>query len=371
MKQVAVVALVACTAAALFVFQYKDQTTVELLDRKLTPQEAKFVKHSISTPDVDLHRAKQFKSEESMNDMNAFYDRMAKTLKVLNHEEKKPMLRAKGSTTAVRKDINSYFNKMQVESRKQTSSNLKAHEGDDKKALNEIQSYFDDLNAQQAKQNKLDEARLRAEKTFHSKHGTAIQALKDINSYFDKLQSQTKKEDLRHKQALAKKRSDPYSFVVPSAAKNPHHGEAVHVHKHDEEGIQESTVASRNDINSYFDNLNKQEAKKNLRDQQELSKYKRQAVPRTHLSAARSQQDLNSYFDTLRSTVAAKDEADRKRLRKDQDPANLQEGVNYASRQAKEARKVAMLKAEAAKKLQAKKAAQQKPHRAVGAVSGV
>ena len=29
--------------------------------------------------------------------------------------------RAKGSTTAVRKDINSYFNKMQVESRKQTS----------------------------------------------------------------------------------------------------------------------------------------------------------------------------------------------------------------------------------------------------------
>ena len=76
------------------------------------------------------------------------------------------------------------------------------------------------------------------------------------------------------------------SFVVPSAAKNPHHGEAVHVHKHDEEGIQESTVASRNDINSYFDNLNKQEAKKNLRDQQELSKYKRQAVPRTHLRSS-------------------------------------------------------------------------------------
>eukprot|EP00960_Hanusia_phi_P035761 751923-Hanusia_phi.AAC.4 len=209
--KLAVVALFACTAAgraescgvqrvlmccsALFIVQYKDQGSVELADHKLTPEEAKFVKHvlqwnelsqrlrvclqSISTPDVDLHRAKQFKSEDSMNDMNAFYDRMAKTLKVLNNDEKKPVKRVQGSTTAVRKDINSYFNKMQVQSRKQTSSNLKAHEGDDKKALNEIQSYFDDLNAvgggggdvtaRQAKQNELDEARLRAEKTFHSK----------------------------------------------------------------------------------------------------------------------------------------------------------------------------------------------------------
>eukprot|EP00960_Hanusia_phi_P035760 751923-Hanusia_phi.AAC.3 len=116
-----------------------------------------------------------------------------------------------------------------------------------------------------------------------SQHGTAIQALKDINGYFDALQAKTKEADLRHKQALAKKRSNPYSFIVPSAAKNAHHGEAVHVHKHDEEGIQESSVASRKDINSYFDNLNKKEAQKNLRDKQQLSQYKHEAVPRTRL----------------------------------------------------------------------------------------
>lgn len=104
----------------------------------------------------------------------------------------------------------------------------------------------------------------------------------------------------------------------------------MHVHKHDEEGIQESTAEARGDINSYFDDLDRKERIKDEQDRADLDKHREFAAPSKKLSTADSNHDLDSYFHSLKKTHGDTDAADRARLRKDNAKVNWHEGVNLA-----------------------------------------
>merc|ERR1712070_472488 len=91
----------------------------------------------------------------------------------------------------------------------------------------------------------------------------------EMNAYFDQLQAQTKQADIKWEKKHPAKGADPYSFITPTAVKNG--GEAVRVHKHDEEGIQMSTKKANDDLNNYFDDLDKKEAKVNKHDENALA----------------------------------------------------------------------------------------------------
>jgi len=232
--------------------------------------------------------------------------------------------------------------------------------------------YFKQLQAKQEKQNKADEARLRAEATFHSKHGTALAASADINAYFDHLQAKTKQEDIQREKKHPAKHGNPYSFVTPTAAKNG--GEAVRVHKHDEEGIQMSTKKANDDLSSYFDNLDKSEAKVNKHDTLALADNHKFEKEERKPNTVQSKKEIKHIFTAMHKKVLSQDERDVARLRKDKYPANLQEGVNYATDAAAKARAAAAKQAAAAKLAhkQALKAKQAAAHKLQGsAVSGI
>jgi len=226
---------------------------------------------------------------------------------------------------------------------------LKKHQGTGAAARAESNLYFKQLQAKQEKQNQADEARLRAESTFHSKHGTALAAAADINSYFDELQAKTQQADIKRAKKHPTKGSNPYGFVTPAAAKNG--GEAVHVHKHDEEGIEMSTVASSNDLNSYFDTLDMKEAKVNHHDTNALSDNHKFENKEKKPSTVEAQKEVTTYFHTMHKAVLTQDHRDRARLRKDKYSANLQQGTNYATALAAKARVAAAKKAASAKLL--------------------
>lgn len=344
------------------------------LHHKLTKQEKEFVLQATSTPDVDLHKAAKLKSEKAAADMDKYYSKQKLLLKKKDEVTKQHLrtMHKRASTAAAQDELDRYFDKMKSVVRKEHVVELKKHRGTGAAARAESNLYFKQLQAKQAKENQADEARLRAEKTFHSKHGTALAAAADLNAYFDQLQAKTKSEDIKREKLHPAKSADPYSFVTPTAAKNG--GEAVKVHKHDEEGIQMSTKKANDDLSSYFDDLDKKEAKVNQHDVNALADNHKFAHHEKKPSTAEAKKDIKTYFHSMHKKVLDQDQRDRARLRKDKDPVNLQEGTNYATAAAAKAR-AAVKKAAAARKLALKqklKAKQAQAHKLEGsAVSGI
>ena len=309
--RIALLSSVASCAVLLFARREPVVETIELKERaiglhhKLTPQERAFVEHSTSTPDLDLHKAAKLQSEKAAADMDRYYKKQQAVLENKDKVARQHLetMHKKASTKAAQKDIDSYFDSMTKVVKKEHVVELKKHKGTGAAARAEANLYFKQLQAKQEKQNKEDEARLRAESTFHSKHGTAVAAQADLNAWFDTLQAKTKQEDIKRAKLHPTKSANPYSFVTPTAAKQG--GEAVHVHVHDEEGIQMSTKAADNDLNSYFDNLDKKQAAVNQHDVNALSdnhRFEHQAKKR---STKQSNEDVKDYFHKLHSQVKA------------------------------------------------------------------
>jgi len=344
------------------------------LHHRLTAEEKEFVAQATSTPDVDLHKAAKLQSEKAARQMDKYFSKQKLALKKKDEVAKKHLavMYKKATTKAAQKDLDTYFDTMKKAVKMEHSVELSKHKGTGAAARAESNLYFKQLQAKQAKQNKADEARLRAESTFHSKHGTALAAAADINSYFDKLQETTKQEDIKREKMHPAKESNPYSFITPTAAKNG--GEAVRVHKHDEEGIQMSTKKANNDLDSYFDNLDKSEQKVNKHDTLALADNHKFDKKDQKPSTVQSKKDIKEYFKTMHHKTLTQDQRDVARLRKDSYPANLQQGVNYATAAAAKARAAAAKKL-AADKLahkQALKAKQAVAHKLQGsAVSGI
>jgi len=353
-QQLAGVAMLAaiCAAGCVLLTGREPQRT-ELraigLHHKLTKEEKAFVAHATSTPTADLHSSAKLQSENAAADMNKYYSKEKLALKKKDEIAKQHLtvMHKKASTKASQKDLDTYFDSMKSAVKKEHVVELKKHQGTGAAARAESNLYFKQLQAKQEKQNQADEARLRAESTFHSKHGTALAAAADINSYFDELQAKTQQADIKRAKKHPTKGSNPYAFVTPAAAKNG--GEAVHVHKHDEEGIEMSTDASSNDLNSYFDNLDKKEAKVNHHDTNALSDNHKFEKKEKKASTVEAQKEVTSYFHTMHKAVLTQDHRDRARLRKDKYPANLQQGTNYATALAAKARLAAAKKAASAK----------------------
>mmetsp|Transcript_48550 Transcript_48550/g.75811 ORF Transcript_48550/g.75811 Transcript_48550/m.75811 type:complete len:384 (+) Transcript_48550:41-1192(+) len=350
--QIAAVCAVACLACVFVISAGSSSDAVELEGRQLTAEEKRFVETSTSTPNRDLaSTAKKVGSDGGMHDMDSFYDHMQKQIKKVNkaHTGRKNTLPKYTATTAKTR-INGYFDKLAKQVKVEHKQLAKKESGTGAAARKEMDSYFASIDNQQKEQVKKDQARLRAEAKWHSKHGSAVQAMSDINSYFDKLQTQTHQQTLAHLKKEHKKAS--YDFVTPEAAKHKG-GEAVHVHKHDEEGIQESDKESRDDINSYFDNLDKKQSDVNEKDKKHLAKAETYGSDHTKLTTSGSQDDLDSYFNKMHTVYAHKDAADRAALRKDNNPVNFKDGVNVAQHPKHPsplASKKAALKAHAASK---------------------
>jgi len=306
-------------------------SSVELFaPRTLTASEKEFVAKAMVTPNVDMHKAKKFGSDDGMHDMDSFYDHLAKQVKVTNaraHQDLKK-LKTAATTGAVRKKINGYFDHMQVTAKKEHELVLHKEAGNGKASRAKMNLYFKHLDEAQAKRNEADAAKLRAEQKFHSKHGTAIAAMHDINSYFDQLSATEKQKDAEWKKKHQGKPLKPYNFLKPTTNKG---GEAVHVHKHDEEGIQESSVQARSDINDYFDSLDRTQRIRNEKDRAGLSQHGEYAAKTAHLNTKAADKDIDSYFHTLKKTYSGMDSQDRARLRKDNNPVNFHEGVNLAT----------------------------------------
>lgn len=379
-RQVALVATLAAVAAAgCVLLAGREPRRTELvraigLHHKLTAQEKEFVIQATSTPDVDLHRAAKLQSEKAASDMKKYYSKEALALKKKDEVARQHLIvmHKKASTKASQKDLQAYFDTMNKKAKAEHTQYYNKHKGTGAAERAESNLYFKQLEAKQEKQNKADEARLRAESTFHSKHGTALAATADLNNYFDQLQAKTVQADITRAKLHPMKDADPYSFVTPVAAKQG--GEAVKVHKHDEECIQMSTSQADSDINSYFDNLDKREAKVNQHDVNALSDNHKFAAHGKKPDTVAGQKQISTYFHKLHEKVQGQDEVDKRRLRKDSYPANLQEGTNYATAAAAKARAAAAKKAAAAKLAQ-KRALRQKQavaHKLEGsAVAGV
>jgi hypothetical protein len=376
----AVLALVAAAGCVLLAGREPAQPT-ELgevraigLHHKLTREEKEFVLQATSTPDVDLHKAAKLQSERAAADMDKYYSKQQVALQKKDEVTKQHLkaMHKRASTVAAQKALDRYFEKTAVAVKKEHMVELKKHKGTGAAARAEANLYFKQLQAKQEKQNKADEARLRAEETFHSKHGTALAAAADLNAYFDQLQAKTKQRDIQRKKLHPVKSTDPYSFITPMAEKNG--GEAVKVHKHDEEGIQMSTKKADDDLSSYFDNLDKKEAKVNQHDVNALAVNHKFAQQGKKPNTAGARKEIKTYFHTMDKKMRTQDERDKARLRKDNDPVNLQEGTNYATPAAAKARAAAK-KADAARKLalrQKLKAKQAQAHKLEGsAVSGI
>lgn len=338
------------------------QSPVELFaPRTLTPQEKAFVARAASTPNTDMSKAKKLPSDAGLDDMDKFYDQQAKKINVINSRAHQHLKQLKGeaNTAAVRTQINHYFDK-QLKIAKVEHAKINHKEaGSGAAARAKMNLYFKHLNEAEGVINKKDDAKLRAEPVFHSKHGTAIAAMKDINSYFDQLAVKEKKEDEAYK-AKHPVKQNAYDFLTPDAAAKKHKGEAVHVHKHDEEGIQESTQQSRGDIDSYFDDLDRTERLKDEADRAGLDQHRQYAAPAKKLSTADSNHDLDHYFKSLKKTYSGKDQADVARLRKDSAKVNWHEGVNLAKhplpKKVKEVKKGAVKEEKEGKKGEKKEA---------------
>ena len=256
---VAVLAAAVCLAVVLVAGREPQATELRAigLHHKLTKQEKEFVEQATSTPDVDMHKAAKLQSEKAAAEMNKYYSKQKLALKKKDEIAKQHLhvMRKKASTAAANQDLQKYFDGMKVAVKKEHAVEINKHKGSGAAARAASNLYFKQLEAKQEKQNQADEARLRAESKYHSKHGTALAATAEMNSYFDQLQAKTKQEDITRAKKHPAKTGDPYSFITPTAVKNG--GEAVVVHKHDEEGIQMSTKKAESDLDSYFDNLDK------------------------------------------------------------------------------------------------------------------
>lgn len=378
-RQLAGVALLAAICAAgCVMLAGREPRRTELraigLHHRLTTREKEFVAQATSTPDVDLHKAAKLQSEKAAQQMDKYFTKQKLALKKKDEVAKKHLevMHKKATTKAAQKDLDTYFDSMKQAVKKEHTVELSKHKGTGAAARAESNLYFKQLQAKQARENKADEARLRAESTFHSKHGTALAASADINGYFDKLQEKTKQEDIQREKKHPAKHGNPYSFVTPTAAKNG--GEAVRVHKHDEEGIQMSTKKANDDLNSYFDNLDKSEKKVNQHDTLALADNHKFDKKDLKPSTEQSQLDIKHYFKAMHKDTLSRDERDVARLRKDKYPANLQEGVNYATAAAAKARALKAKQTAAAKlaRKQALRAKQAAAHKLQGsAVSGI
>jgi len=355
MVQIAAVAAVA--AVACLCLTMSTESPVELFaPRTLTAQEKAFVARAASTPDKDLSKAKKLPSTAGLKDMDSFYDSQAKQINIVNSRAHQHLKQLKGvaNTKAVREQINHYFDKQQKIAKTEHAQIKHKEAGSGAAARAKINLYFKHLDESQAKLNKRDDSKLRGEPVFHTKHGSALAAMKDINSYFDQLSAKEAAKDAAWRAKHAHKQGKSYDFLTPVAAKQG--GEAVHVHKHDEEGIQEDSKQARSDIDSYFDSLDRDQRMVNEKDRAELSQHAQYAAPAAKLSTADSNKDLQTYFDSLHKTYSKTDDADVKRLRKDNAKVNWHEGVNLAKHplpvkaKAKDAKKAAAKKRVAAKK---------------------
>jgi len=298
--------------------------------KRLSAKEKAFVELATSTPNVDLHKATKLKDTDGANDMNKWYDHQATTLRAKNTvaAEHLDTMKKKASTTAAKRNINAYFDKMAVAVKHENQHELQKNMGTGRAARAEMNLYFKQLAESQEGTDKHDMERLRAQKRFDARHGTAIAAAKDINSWFDRLQEKTKEQTAAER--AAKPKEDPYAFVTPEAARHKG-GEAVKVHRHDEEGIQESGKQALNDINSYFDDLETKQRMHNEADRAALNKHDEfKSETDRELDAKASQRDIDHYWSKMHETVSGRDAADRAALRKDNNPVNFHDGVNLA-----------------------------------------
>lgn len=184
------------------------------------------------------------------------------------------------STTAAKRDISSYFDRMQDSVAEVNAAEHKKQAGTGKASLEKINSYFDDLSAKQAQKNKEDELRL---------------------------------SGIKHHARAAKPEQNPLAPVqgeMPQGA--------------------ESTKQAKNDMDSYFDSLQKVQSGINESDRAKLAGGKAGAKTDTRMSAEASQNDMDSYFDHIKAKVASMDGSDVERLRKDSSPVNAHDGVRVA-----------------------------------------
>jgi len=184
------------------------------------------------------------------------------------------------STTAAKRDITSYFDRMQDSVSEINAAEHKKQAGTGKASLEKINSYFDDLSAKQAQKNKEDELRL---------------------------------SGVKHHARVAKPEQNPLAPVQGEMPKGA-----------------ESTKQAESDMDSYFDNLQKAQSGINEGDRAKLAGGKTGAKVDTRMSAQASQNDMDSYFDHIKAKVASRDGSDVERLRKDSAAANAHDGVRVA-----------------------------------------
>ena len=368
-----VVAVAAVAAAGCILLTGRQPQTAELLNRgrhhrasraiglhhRLTAQEKEFVQQATSTPDLDLHRATKLQSERASAEMARYYSKQALALKKRDSVARAHLaaMHKRASTKAAKTDLDRYFASMAQAVKTEHAVEVRKHAGRGAAARAESNLYFKQLQAKQSAENKADEARLRAESHFHSRHGTAVAATKDLNHWWDTLQAKTKQADIKRAKKHAATATNPYSFVTPVAARQG--GEAVKVHKHDEEGIEMSTQQADDDLSSYFDKLDAKGEKVNQHDIKALADNDKFAAKRRKPSAIAAQREISTYFHAQHAKTLAQDQRDRARLRKDSLRVNLQEGVNYGTLAAAKARASAK-KAATAKKVAMRQRLKQK-----------
>jgi hypothetical protein len=158
-KYIAVASLSVCMAVGLVGMSLRRDESVELYaKRPLTPEEKKFVSHATSTPDKDLHRAPKLTSTMGEHDMDSFYDSLTKSTVVKDKKiaAKIKNLHKKASTLSAMHDINHFFDTLAQKKAQESKKNLEKENGKGKQALQEVNSYFDSLDAQEKAQNEKD-----------------------------------------------------------------------------------------------------------------------------------------------------------------------------------------------------------------------
>jgi hypothetical protein len=160
-KFILAAALAVCAAVGIVLATQRDAgvDSVELYaKRPLTPEEQNFVAHATSTPNKDLHRAPKLTSSMGENDMDTFYDSLSKSTsnKDKKIDQKLKSLHKKASTLSAMHDINHFFDKLGQIKKKESAHNLEKENGKGRQALEEVNSYFDSLDASERAQNEKD-----------------------------------------------------------------------------------------------------------------------------------------------------------------------------------------------------------------------
>lgn len=286
MRWVAIAAVVSAALVGVVVLTrsgMQEETTELFAKHVLNAEEQRFVAKAMRTPDVDLHRAKQFRSEDGAKDMDSFYDSLGKQLAASAAKRKNHHVQA--DTKAAKKDINNYFDQMKQTVEQMNAEEHKKQAGTGRQALKNINGYFDGLAASQAAKNEEDIVKLSG----------AVQKVKKGKSV-----------------------AEDQNPLLPVQGVMPKHAL--------------STTQGLNDINSYFDDLDKAQSTINEGDRKRLSNGNK-PYKSIKLSAQEGLKDLDKYFDQETAAIRPLDSNDLKNLRKDNSPANSGNGVRVAFEQ--------------------------------------